>query len=137
MSGFSAFLKENKKESSTRKIIASTAFLDEKGRPVEWEIRPLKSKELDHLRKECSTVKKGGEVEVDTRKFNAMVAARCTVYPNLNDKELQDSYGVMGAESLITEMLDVAGDYNNYVAAIMKCSNLDKSERDLVEEAKN
>lgn len=137
MSGLGAFLKENKKEQNTRKIVASAAFTDEQGNPVEWEIRQLKSKELDYLRKECSSVKKGGEVQVDTQKFNAMVASRCTIYPNLNDRELQDSYHVMGAENLIVELLDVAGDYNNYVAAIMKFSNMDKTDKELVEEAKN
>lgn len=137
MSGLSAFLKENKKGYGTMKIVASDAFVDGDGKPIEWEIRKLKSKELDSIRKECSTVKKGGEIDVDTRKLNSMIASRCTVFPNLNDKELQDSYGVMGADSLITEMLDVAGDYNNYVSAIMHFSGLDKSYKDLTEEAKN
>lgn len=137
MSGLSAFLKENKKESKTMKIVASKAFVGEDGKPIEWEIRQMKSRELSRLRKECSTVRKGGNVDVDTVKFNSMLASICTVYPNLNDKELQDSYGVMGADTLIVEMLDVAGEYENYVSAIMRFSEMKISDSDLVEEAKN
>lgn len=51
MSGFEAFLKQNKKQDETMKFAASMSFTDKNGRPLEWEIRPLKSKEAASIRK--------------------------------------------------------------------------------------
>lgn len=137
MAGLEAFLKQNKAKDGTIKFAASEAFKDEKGNPIEWELRPLKTKEAERIRTACSSVGKGGKVTVDTKKFNRMVAAACTVYPNLNDAQLQDSYGVMGAEELIVEMLDKDGEFQIYTKKCMDISGYDKSESDLVDEAKN
>ena len=41
------------------------------------------------------------------------------VEPNLNDKTLQDSYGVMTPEDLLTEMIDNPGEYNDLVNSSM------------------
>ena len=131
-----AFLKQNKKTTDTVKFAASKAFVDENGKPVEWEIKPLKSREADKIRSECSTYGKGGKVKSDTAKFNRAVAAACTVFPNLNDAELQDSYEVMGAEELITEMLDKDGEFQAYVKKCLEVSGYENN-AELVEEAKN
>lgn len=131
-----AFLKQNKKTTDTVKFAASKAFVDENGKPVEWEIKPLKSREADKIRSECNTYGKGGKVKSDTAKFNRAVAATCTVFPNLNDAELQDSYGVMGAEELITEMLDKDGEFQAYVKKCLEVSGYENN-AELVEEAKN
>ena len=64
------------------------------------------------------------------------MAAACTVFPNLNDAELQDSYGVMGAEELITEMLDKDGEFQAYVKKCLEVSGYENN-AELVEEAKN
>lgn len=138
MSGLNVFLKENKKKIENVKIRASKSFLDEEGNPIEWEIRSLKSKEAEEIRKECTSISaKGKRVDVDSGKFNRLVSTRCTVFPNLNDKELQDSYGVMGAEALITELLDNDGEYQTYCKEVMKISGYLDNFEDLVEEAKN
>lgn len=131
-----AFLKQNKKTTDTVKFAASKAFVDENGKPVEWEIKPLKSREADKIRSECNTYGKGGKVKSDTAKFNRAVAAACTVFPNLNDAELQDSYEVMGAEELITEMLDKDGEFQAYVKKCLEVSGYENN-AELVEEAKN
>lgn len=138
MSNLNAFLKQNKKEKTTVKFAASKAFTDENGNPIEWEIRPLKSREADTIRSECSRINtKGKKVDIDTAKFNRMIAARCTVFPNLDDKELQDSYGVMGAEQLIQELLEDDGEYQLYCQKVLEVSGYQKSDEELVEEAKN
>lgn len=138
MSGLSAFLKENKKKRENIKFAASKNFIGEKGEPIEWEIRPLKSKEADTIRNDCTSIgQKGKNVAVDSSKFSRMVAAKCTVFPNLNDKDLQDSYGVMDAESLIQELLDEDGEYQAYCKVVLEGSGYEKSDAELVEEAKN
>ncbi|WP_099469458.1 phage tail assembly chaperone [Konateibacter massiliensis] len=138
MSDFNAFLKQNKVERKNVKIAASENFKDASGEVLVWEIRALKTKEADYIRNECTSInQKGKKIDVDNAKFNRMVAAKCTVSPNLNDKELQDSYGVMSAEELITEMLDSDGEYQAYCQRILEISGYSKSDRELVEEAKN
>lgn len=138
MSGLNAFLKQNKKERENIKFAASSAFKDENGELIQWEIRPLKSREADLIRTECTNINaKGKKIDVDNSKFNRMIAAKCTVFPNLDDKELQDSYGVMGAEQLIQELLDNDGEYQNYCQKILEISGYSKTDEQLREEAKN
>lgn len=131
-----AFLKQNKKETKEIEVVASKSFTDKNGEPLKWKIRPLKSREADAIRKEVNTYKKNGVVEVDNALFNRKVASTCTVYPDLNSAELQDSYGVMGADELIVEMLDNDGEFQTYVKKCLEISGY-TDESDLVEEAKN
>jgi hypothetical protein len=137
MSGLNAFLKQNKIEKENVKFAASDAFLDEDGKPIEWEIKPIKSKTAENIRAQCNTIVKGNKVQTDNAKFNRMFSAACTVFPNLNDAELQDSYGVMSAEDLIQEMLDNDGEYQTYVKKCLEVSGYNTSNADLVEIAKN
>ena len=64
------------------------------------------------------------------------LAVACTVYPNLNDKGLQDSYHVMGAEDLLKTML-TPGEYTDYVAKVQEVCGFDTTLQDEVDEAKN
>ena len=50
--------------------------------------------------------------------------------------DLQDSYGVMGAEELLKVML-LPGEYANYLGKVQEICGFDKNMNDLVEEAKN
>lgn len=137
MSKFEAFLKQNKKQDETVKFAASRSFLDADGNPLEWELRPLKSKEAANIRKLTNKMGKGGKMTVDNDTFNRMAAAKATVFPDLNDKELQDSYGVMCAEDLIVEMLDKDGEFQEYVKRVMEISGYNISDTELVADAKN
>lgn len=66
----------------------------------------------------------------------AKMAAACTVYPDLNDASLQDSYHVMGAEALLKTML-LAGEYADYIQQVQAICGFDASFEDNVDEAKN
>ena len=136
MSNLSAFLKTNKKNVENVKFAASKRFLDENGKPIEWEIKPITSRRADDIREECTT-QKGKNFKVDSKKFNRKMAVECTVFPDLNDKDLQDSYGVMGAEQLIQELLDIDGEYQGYINKILEVCGYTKTEEELVDEAKN
>lgn len=137
MSKFEAFLKQNKKQDETVKFAASRSFLDADGNPLEWELRPLKSKEAASIRKRTNRMGKGGKMIVDNDTFNRLAAAKATVFPDLDDKELQDSYGVMCAEDLIVEMLDKDGEFQEYVKQVMEISGYNISDTELVADAKN
>ena len=141
MSNFAVFMAGNVCADETIKYVASKRFVD-KGKPVEWEIKAIDSDLDEALRKDCTKrvpiPGKRGQYnqEIDTDKYIAKMCVACTVYPNLNDAELQDSYGVNGADTLLKKMLK-PGEYTDYKAKVMEVNGYDMSMEDLVDEAKN
>ena len=143
MGGLSAFMAPNAKKPENIKLVVSDRFVDENGKPEVWEVRCLSSDENDLIQRDCTKqVPIPGKRNqyrqvVDTALYGRKLAAACTVYPNLNDAELQDSYGVKCAEDLIGKLLCVPGEYNRYLDKLMEFCGFDYSIGDMVDEAKN
>ena len=141
MSNFAVFMAGNANTNENVKYVASKRFVD-KGKPVEWEIKAIDSDLDEALRKECTKKvpipgKRGQyNQETDTDKYIGKLCTACTVYPNLNDAELQDSYGVKSADALLKKML-LPGEYTEYKAKVMEVNGYDMSMEELVDEAKN
>lgn len=142
MSKLNAFLAQNVKKVENTFFPASKRITDENGKPVDWEICCITAKENKDIRKTCfhSVPAPGGKKgqftqEFDAGAYTAKIAARCTVFPNLNDTELQNSWGVMGAEALLTAML-TPGEFESYAEKVLEVNGFD-DEGDLVENAKN
>lgn len=137
----SAFFAQNAKKIDNQKVVASQRFTDEDGKPIPWEICCITAAENASIRKSCMrTVAVPGRKGQFTQEFEAndylaKVAVRCTVFPNLNDAELQKSYSVMGAEQLITTML-TAGEFEDYSTKVLELNGFSASD-ELVDEAKN
>jgi hypothetical protein len=142
MSNLSAFLSQNAVKEDNIKHAASKRFLDEKNNPMEWEIKSITSEEDEAIRKECTKKvqipgKRGQYTqETDYTKYVGKLGAACTVFPNLNDAELQNSYGVMGADALLKTMLK-PGEYADYLAKVQEINGFEQTMEDLVDEAKN
>ncbi|BCI60641.1 phage tail assembly chaperone [Solibaculum mannosilyticum] len=139
----SAFLAQNALPVENVKYVASKRFVDpQTGDPMQWELRALTSQEDEILRRACTKNvplpgKKGQYTpQMDTNLYVAKMAAACTVYPDLNDASLQDSYHVMGAEALLKTML-LAGEYADYIQQVQAICGFDASFEDKVDEAKN
>ena len=143
MSKFSRFMKANKVAKKNEKYAPTTTLTDENGKPLEWEFRPITSKENDALRESCTVeVQVTGKPNVfrpktNTNQYLAKMIVAATVYPDLYDKELQDSYGVMTPEELLYAMVDNAGEYQDLTVWIQKFQGFTKSFEDKVDEAKN
>lgn len=142
MSNLNFFLKQNVEQEENVKYIASNRFKDEKGNSIEWELKSVTPEEDDAIRKSCTKRipvvggRKGEYTkDVDSSKYLATLVTRCVVYPNLNDAELQNSYGVMGAEQLVRTMLK-PGEYLDLVTKVQEVNGYITQE-ELVEEAKN
>ena len=141
MSDFAVFMAGNADKNETVKYVASKRFAV-KGKPVEWEIKSVDSDLDEAIRKECTKKvpvpgKRGQYTqEVDTDKYLAKLCVTCTVFPNLNDAELQNSYGVKDGVALLKKMLK-PGEYTEYKTKVMEVNGYDMSMEDLVEEAKN
>lgn len=141
MSNFSAFMAGNAITNESVKYVASKRFVENK-KPVEWELKAVTSELDEMLRKECTkkvpVVGKRGQYtqETDTDAYIAKLCVACTVFPNLNDVELQDSYGVKCADDLLKKML-LPGEYTEFKSKIMEVNGYDMTMEDTVEEAKN
>ena len=143
MSSFSKFMKSNKIMKENTTFPATKSLVDEDGKPLPWVIKPLTTKEHENIRESCMIeVPVTGKPNMfrprlDTSKYIAKMVASCVVEPNLYDKELQDSYGVMTPEDLLREMVDDPGEYNDLIEFIQNFNGFNTTLEDKVEEAKN
>ena len=143
MSKFSRFMKANKTVETNEKYAPTATLTDETGKPLEWEFRHITTKENEALREACTTeVQVTGKPNlfrprINTSEYLAKMIVASTVFPDLYDKELQDSYSVMTPEDLLMAMVDNVGEYQNLSDWIQKFQGFTKSFEDKVEEAKN
>ncbi len=143
MSDFSRFMKKNKIAKGNTTFQATKSLVDEKGIPLEWVIKPLTTKENDSIRDECmiEVPVKGKpnmyRPKLNTSKYIARMLCACVVEPNLYDKELQDSYGVMTPDELLKEMIDDPGEYQSFASFVQDFNGFNTTMDDRIEEAKN
>ena len=110
---------------------------------MEWVICPLSTKDNELIRDECIKNvpvrgKKGQyQKDLDTGKYLAKMICACVVEPNLNNQQLQDSYGVKTPEELIREMIDDPGEYDEFAQFIQNYNGFDETLQDRKDEAKN
>lgn len=137
----SAFFAQNAKKADNRKFVASNRFTGENGKPIEWEIASITAGENQKLRKSCmKSVPVSGKrgqytQEFDTATYQTKLAVKCVVFPDLNDAALQESYGVMGAEQLVSAML-MPGEFDELISTILEINGF-TDVGELVDEAKN
>jgi len=147
----SMFLAGNAIKEEVVKYVASNRFVEhikngETGetttKPTEWEIACITSDEDEAIRKSCTRkVQVPGKKnmflpETDYNAYLCKLAVRCTIFPDLNNAELQDSYKVMGADKLLQTMLK-PGEYQDYLKKVQEVNGFDVGTEELVDEAKN
>ena len=139
MSGLNAFLSQNAIKTENEKHVISDRFVDEKGEPIPWEIRALTAEEDGALRKSCTKkIRNKGIITQETNyeEYISKMVVECVVSPNLRDKELQESYGVLGADKLVKKML-TSGEYAELLEKVQLVNGFDIGMEELVEEVKN
>lgn len=158
MSNLTAFLAQNAIKVEVGEHVVSERFItpvldennkqafDKKGKPltepVKWKVGAVTSDEDELLRKQHTKrlpvpgKKNMYQPVTDFDAYAATLAVKCTIYPDLNNKELQDSYNVMDAESLLKKML-LPGEYAEYLKFIQNKNGFDVGMEEAVEEAKN
>ena len=142
MSNFSNFMKANKIQKENVMHPVTKSLLDEKGNPLLWEIKPLTTKENERIRESCTVdVPVKGKPnqyrpKVDMEKYQTKLICAAIVSPDLNNAELQNSYGVMTPEDLIKEMVDNPAEYTDLMVFIQQLSGF-KTLQEEVDEAKN
>ena len=142
MSNFSKFMKQNKILKQNVMHPVTKSLVDDDGNPLLWELRPLTTKENEAIRESCTVdVPVKGKPNVyrpktEMSKYQAKLICAAVVSPDLNNKELQDSYGVMAPEDLLTEMVDDPAEYTDLMVLVQKISGF-KTLQEEVDEAKN
>ncbi len=143
MSNFAKFMKANKIKKENVKYAVTKSLVDENGEALEWTFKPLTTKESNEIRESATyEVQVKGKPnmyrpKVNTSKYITGLICTSVVEPNLHDKELQDSYGVMCAEDLLVEMVDDVGEFSKLTEFIQEFNGITKSMDEKVEEAKN
>ncbi|MBS4961044.1 MAG: phage portal protein [Clostridiales bacterium] len=131
----SAFFKGNEKQEDVVNFVVSNRFLDENGKPEVWKLKAISGKKETMIKQKC-TFKYKNTKEMDWDRYTLLLTAESVVYPNLSDKSLQDSYGVMGVEDLLLDMLH-SGELNKLKLKAQEVNGYGDSMDDMVEEAKN
>lgn len=142
MSSLSLFLKENKKVKENGFYAPTQSICDEKGEAVKWEFRHIHSKEDETIRDKCTIeVPVRGKPNTFRHKFDSTaylekLICESTVFPDLYNTELQDSYGVKTPEALLYELVDNPGEFQDLCIWIQEFNGF-KTMQDKVDDAKN
>lgn len=143
MSKFSQFMKANKVAKENGHYAPTVSLMGSDGKPLMWEFKHITSKENEKLRDACTKeVQVAGKPNmyrprVNTSAYIAKMIVESTIYPDLYDSELQDSYGVKTPEDLLYAMVDDAGEYQDFTLWMQKFQGFSNDFADKVEEAKN
>ena len=105
-----AFLSQNVSKVKEVEFVVSDRFKNEEGKVVPFILIPIDGDRDEKLKDECTIQeldKKSGRANVkfDSVGYGRKMTVATVKEPNLSSKELQDSYGVMSGEDLITKML--------------------------------
>lgn len=139
---FDLFMRENKVKREATFYAASQAFIGESGEPVLWKIRPISTRENENIRAECVVEeldRNSGRMrsKFDIAKYTSRLLAASVEEPNLFDKKLQDSYGVLTPEDLLLELLDNPAEYRRFADFVQRFNGFDVPLDERVERAKN
>ena len=99
--GQECFYRENRKDREEREVLLTERVTADGGQML-FRIRPMSQRENEDIWRRC------GE---DMKRYEKMVLAESVVFPDLKDVNLQNSYGVAGAERLLGKLL-LSGEYD-------------------------
>ena len=135
-----AFLKNNVEIVNQVEYVASNRIKagDE---PVAWKINVLQNKVIDKLRNRYTKMIKDGKTGVtrekfDSQGFNDAILLESIVFPNLDDMELQDSWGVNDPLELVKAML-TPGEYADLLNAVVEAQGFEVGMDEKVRAVKN
>lgn len=139
---FERFMKKNKAVKENTFYPATASLCDENGKPLEWEIRALTTKESEKIREQCTvdipiSGKPGMYRQKITDKYIPSLICAAVVYPDLHNAELQDSYSVKSPQELILEMVDNPREYSALLQFVQSYSGIMSTLADEIAEAKN
>lgn len=126
-------MKENVKEPDYVEYQPSKRLVDENGEPQTWLLRPLSTKEYDkvtarHTQKIRNKMGKVVDEYVDNEAVVADLTLESLVEPSKEDlqqKELQDSWGVFNPTDLLKAILNLPGEYADLLMKVQEIAGFD------------
>jgi hypothetical protein len=131
------FFRENVEAKRTEiEIQASDRFKDKEGNTIPFVFRLLEAKEISELKEKGYETDQNGNIKVTTSKMARETILRSIIFPNLNDKALQDSYKVSSAGQLLNAMLE-GREYEKLGDKLVREQGLVADYKELINKAKN
>lgn len=138
----SFFMAGKAKPVTEEDVIVSRRFLDAEGNVIPFVMKAIETERIEELEEDCYTPvydkagKKTGD-EFDRARWIARMGIESTVYPNLRDKELLKSHGVLDPVDALKKLLSVGGEYAEFMKAAQRINGYLETFEDLVDQAKN
>lgn len=112
------------------------------GKEKNMQFKPISAAKGDELRKSCRRIthhKGVKQVETDQDAFLAKLIIETTIFPDFKSKELQDHWGVLGADHLLAAMKSKMrdGEYAQLADLVSDINGYDRSMNDMIDEVKN
>lgn len=132
-----AFLLENVESP----IVKEKYKIDRFGEP--FEIKSLTAEETDELRKQATRITLNRKTntrqqETDQNRFSDLVMVHAITFPNLNNKELQESYGCLGEPAKLLKTMLKVGEFSDLSNKVMEVCGINQDDaEELKDEAKN
>ncbi|MFD1991557.1 phage portal protein [Paenibacillus sp. PK4536] len=140
MSELSLFFAQNVSSDVVEEFIVSSRFKDAEGKAVSWKLRSMNEDENQECRKAATRKVKGKNgvytPEIDPNEYMAKLMAASVTYPDLKNSDLQKSYGVLGAESLLRKML-LPGEFAALGERVQELNGFNRDMNELVNDVKN
>lgn len=137
----SYFMPSNTQVTEEVKTPISRRFKDKEGQVIPFVFKPITTDRVDELEKlHTKPVIKGNKKvgeRVDNARFMAHIAVESTIYPNFKAVELRKAYKSEDPIEIAKKVLNVAGEYSNWIAKSAEVNGFDDSIEDLEEAAKN
>jgi len=137
----SYFMPGNVEVTEETKAPISRRFKDKEGKVIPFIFKPITTDRVDELEKlHTKPVIKGNKKvgeKVDNARFMAHIAVESTVYPNFKAVEMRKAYKSEDPIEIAKKVLNVAGEYSNWIAKAAEVNGFEDSVEDLEEIAKN
>ena len=132
-----AFLRENVPNPFDEVDFAvSDRFKDENGNVIAWKLRAMSVDASLVSSDKAMTVDKRGNADFKVSEYYKNIVVNSVVYPNLHDKNLQDSYKVYNPCDLLNAMLS-SREFNKLLKKCQEINAIDKDFDTLKDEVKN
>ena len=140
MSDLKCFLAQNAMKAEDQEYIASKRFVQD-GKPVPWRLRVVTNEELDKIQKaarhkEFNAKTRQYTVTTDQEQVVYEMAVASVVYPDLEDMDLQMSYGAGTPVELLKKML-TPGELSDLLGAVNEVSGFQMDMNEKIKTAKN
>lgn len=138
----SYFMPDKQKKSPITEVHLSKRFVDDKGEHIPFKMQAITVELMEKLENDSKKQvnrkerRAGKEETIDTKRFYEKVALHTTIYPDFTDKSLLDAYGEVDPVNVAKAILNVPGEYANWIDNALRINELDEDYSDLEEEVK-